>query len=877
MNNKDIIELLKSNDRMNEKIEVARHLSLDKLKKLYALDKDVIKYISSSNSNRRIITYVLESFSSDEMKEFYSYFYKEINELDDEQFVLSFENLAWFYSEKFLLEMGEDPNCHALVREYGNDFLKYIFETYEGKLSNMESHGVILHLLVNMLDRGLDEDVMEKFISNNDRRIKEAINMCDTNRLFDLFEGLHSDCQKKLITRYYEDISNHVGFRLLCNCLHDDVLVSLYELDSTILNKIDMRHFLRTKLTDSKKEILSKYKIENLKNVFDASSWGPVENVKYVEKHFRDNIVCDGKIEEIDDKTEVFSLVYLKNLKEMKRLIDSKEITRNSQVYKDHFKVFYKYLVSEKHLGELSELEIREVEKFFFRVVRGGELWPLKSINSVNMIVLVNRVSMVDSMANNFSMEQLLKYNVKEHKKLCDMVRNANPDYKYGVEADVLKLMIIVGYERAKYILDIDSDIETLHHLVGGINVKNIKLDEKGNPLLDNKFISLLFKDKDRNRVKLMLENKEGDLYKYFPRIINEWEIIKLSNKNKNLKEVIEFLKNGGVVVPAKYYRLENWFNLIGRSNEIVAEAFRLHDEMLRRVESTIPRVSGEVDGYQYEVLRYDDMEGLAVGNATDCCFTVKGVSQTSLRHALTSKNGRILTVKKDGNLLAHSWLWRNGNVLCLDNIEISKKIKQVDFLAVYEEFANKVVEMSQSEEGSKECISNVLIGGDPSASKYKGIGKYKCYLKKSVNCLNDSDSRVYVDALPVPIEIGLYSDAKVCQWLINGDGDFSFYQSKYGYKDERKLPLKYEFNQNRDWDFIKLISKKVRSLKMQKEGNEEVRFDINYYDKIYCSDDWYVAIDKKGNIENFCSYSDSRAREEMDKALVSLRENVRK
>ena len=70
MNNKDIIELLKSNDRMNEKIEVARHLSLDKLKKLYALDKNVIKYISSSNSNRRIITYALESFSSDEMKEF---------------------------------------------------------------------------------------------------------------------------------------------------------------------------------------------------------------------------------------------------------------------------------------------------------------------------------------------------------------------------------------------------------------------------------------------------------------------------------------------------------------------------------------------------------------------------------------------------------------------------------------------------------------------------------------------------------------------------------------------------------------------------------------------------------------------------------------
>ena len=878
MTNKEILEILKG-DSSVQKRDVLRTLSFGKLKKLYSLDKNVIKYISSSDNNINLLTYALESFTSDEVKSFYEYFYREINNLSDDDFVFGFENIAYFYADKFLDEQGEDVNSHVEIRKHGNKFLKYIFERYEKKLSNMKSPSVLLHLLVNMLDRGLDKDTMERFISNNEDEIRMAINMCDVSRLFDLFEGLDSECQKILLTRYYSDISNHVGFKSLYNCLHDDVLVYLYEMDNSILSKIDMRHYLRAKLNDEKKTILSKYKVEDLKNVFDPSSWGPIDNIKYIEKFFRSSIVCDGKISDIDESTELFSYDYLKNLKEMKIMMDKREIMRNSAVYKEHFKIFYKYLITSKHLGELNETEIKEVEKFFFRVVRGGELWPVKQINSINMITLVNRVSVVDTFANNFSVEQLLRYNVKEHKKLCEMVRKNNPDYKYIVDADVLKLMIVVGYERAKYILEIDSDVETLHHLVGGMNVKNIKLDEKGNPLVDNKFISLLFKDKDHNRVKLMLENKDGDLYKYFPRIINEWEIIKLSNKNKTLKEVIEFLKNGGVVVPPKYYRLENYFNLIGRSSEVVLEAFRLHDEMLKRIETTIPRVKGEINGYEYEVLRYDDMECLTVGNATDCCFTVKGVSQTSLRHALTSKNGRILVVKKNGELLAHSWLWRNGNVLCLDNIEISKKIKKIEFLEVYEKFANQILEASHECEGKNKCIDNILVGGDRTASKYVGIEKYPCYIIAEDNFSNSRNINYkFVSKLPVPIEAGLYSDAKMSQWLIRGNGDFSFYQSKFGYMDERKAIFEYDKSKKNKWEFIRFLNKKITPLKMVKDGKEEgVKFEASYYDKVYCSDDWYIAVDGKGNVEKFCLSNDFRAKEEMDKIVISLRENCRK
>lgn len=348
--------------------------------------------------------------------------------------------------------------------------------------------------------------------------------------------------------------------------------------------------------------------------------------------------------------------------------------------------------------------------------------------------------------------------------------------------------MFMVGYNHTKEILSIDDSIPTLEHLVGNVDVKNIKLNSQGNPILNDKIINTLFSN---DKIKKMLENKESELYKYFPRIFSEWELIKANQKDKTLDIIIDYLKADNISLPPKYNSLTGLFKYIGCKNSIVNETFQLHDEMLKRTESTIPKIQGNLGEYSYEVLDLQDMESLVVGNKTDCCFTVLGNGYSCLKHACTSKNGRILVIKKNNELIAHSWLWRNGDLLCLDNIELSKFINEVNFLDVYLRFADELINESFKYEGYDSCIKNVTIGYTNFDKPNEELKKYPCLISNTCD-LEKKDfgkriglKRTFVDSLPSPIEEVGYTDSKNVQYLIKGNAIFNLGQSHYLYKDK--------------------------------------------------------------------------------------------
>lgn len=101
------------------------------------------------------------------------------------------------------------------------------------------------------------------------------------------------------------------------------------------------------------------------------------------------------------------------------------------------------------------------------------------------------------------------------------------------------------------------------------------------------------------------------------------------------------------------------------------------YEMQLERVKSSIPQIEGKnnLTNYSYKVLRLDDPTAIFVGELTHCCQTLNNLGVSCMEHSVTSPNGRILVVQDEkGKILSQSWIWRNKNILCFDNVEAIKK-----------------------------------------------------------------------------------------------------------------------------------------------------------------------------------------------------------
>ena len=111
---------------------------------------------------------------------------------------------------------------------------------------------------------------------------------------------------------------------------------------------------------------------------------------------------------------------------------------------------------------------------------------------------------------------------------------------------------------------------------------------------------------------------------------------------------------------------------IAGYSQEQFDTLQRIYNYGKQRVFSSISRIEKTVDGYSYEILRLDDPLAMAIGTLTNCCQELGNVAEVCMEHSMTSNDGRVFVIRdNDGNIVAQSWVWRNGNAICFDNVEI--------------------------------------------------------------------------------------------------------------------------------------------------------------------------------------------------------------
>lgn len=187
----------------------------------------------------------------------------------------------------------------------------------------------------------------------------------------------------------------------------------------------------------------------------------------------------------------------------------------------------------------------------------------------------------------------------------------------------------------------------------------------------------------DRDFREFLLNNLEelianADYIKYIPAIQKQFQEIKVVNSNRVLTvdlAVSYVQENKYLNVRTGNDELARVSGMAGYSQSDFEKLQEIYAYGKARVTSSIPRVYGETDKFEYEILRLTNPLAVAIGTLTDCCQELNNAAEVCMEHSMVDKNGRLFLIRdKEGNFVSQSWVWRNGNVLCFDNVEIPDK-----------------------------------------------------------------------------------------------------------------------------------------------------------------------------------------------------------
>lgn len=184
------------------------------------------------------------------------------------------------------------------------------------------------------------------------------------------------------------------------------------------------------------------------------------------------------------------------------------------------------------------------------------------------------------------------------------------------------------------------------------------------------------FRDFLLNNLDEIIDNPK--YIEYVSKIQKRYNEIKTVNSNRHLTldlAVSYVEKNKYENINLGNDKLAKVSSMAGYSQETFNTLQKIYNYGKIRTFNSIPKINNEYKKFHYETLDLDDPLALAIGTFTNCCQTLNDTAETCMEHSMTDKNGRIFVVKDElGNIVAQSWMWRNQNLICFDNIEVPTK-----------------------------------------------------------------------------------------------------------------------------------------------------------------------------------------------------------
>ena len=261
-----------------------------------------------------------------------------------------------------------------------------------------------------------------------------------------------------------------------------------------------------------------------------------------------------------------------------------------------------------------------------------------------------------------YLMEELKKNGIEfTGESIFSDIFNINSDMSATLKLNPQSHSKAMGYLRK--ILEEEDIVLTgdeAHKLFGGFSLK-----------YDKDFREFLLKNFDEIR-------SNPEYSKYISSVQRQFDSIKAFNSNRTLTWdlAVSFVQSNKYMdVNVGNDKVAEISAIAGYSQDDFNTLQQIYNYGKTRTFSSIPRIEKTTEKYTYEMLRLDDPLAMAIGTLTDCCQELGNCAEVCMEHSMVDKNGRVFIIKDNqGNIVAQSWVWRNKDVLCFDNIEIPDK-----------------------------------------------------------------------------------------------------------------------------------------------------------------------------------------------------------
>ena len=265
----------------------------------------------------------------------------------------------------------------------------------------------------------------------------------------------------------------------------------------------------------------------------------------------------------------------------------------------------------------------------------------------------------------------------------------------------IIDALNILGYDLTKKI--INKDFTKLTYITTSLNQKPTDYIEKIKPLL-------------LDIIDISTTKEEYTINAFFT-------CFDLLYEQKNTK--IKFMRIKNMVDSIAYALFPNNYNIENNLEKLnfvhkgmplseKVEGIKLYNSYRFRLYSSIPDIKGKVNNCEYEMVDMHSEDIISNGiekyivkdKLISSCLTPAGKASSCLRHGAVNQHGRFFKVTYNDNIVAYSWVWRTGEVLCFDNIEVTENSYKLDnpeyvIYTAYKNAAETIRKITSSKENN--------------------------------------------------------------------------------------------------------------------------------------------------------------------------------